>query len=110
MIAKDLLALGVLVLSVWATLLVSRRRSTGRDGAAGSHRPVGRGGSLDFVNAGRRVSRSNRRILPPARTTCTRAHLRKIAASREAGRTAVTRRPDPWWAQLRVTAPRSSAE
>ena len=36
---------------------------------------------MDFVNAGHRVSRSNRRILPPARTTCSRAHLRKIAAT-----------------------------
>jgi len=80
-IAQEMLALGVLALSVWATLVVSRRRSTGRDGAAVSHRPVRRGVSMDFVNAGHRVSRSNRRILPPARTTCSRARLRRIAAA-----------------------------
>ena len=78
MTARDWVALGVLVLSVSATFWVARRRSGSRE-AAGSHRPVGRGLSLDFVNAGRRVSRSNRRILPPTRTTSTRARLRRIA-------------------------------
>jgi hypothetical protein len=43
---------------------------------------------MDFVNAGHRVSRSNRRILPPARTTCTRAHLRKVAANKPTPATA----------------------
>jgi hypothetical protein len=75
----DLMAVGVLVLSVAATLWVGRRRSGRRSEPAGSHRPVGRGGSLDFVTAGRHVSRSNRRILPPARTTSARAHLRRLA-------------------------------
>jgi hypothetical protein len=92
MIAQDLLAVGVLALSVWATLFVARRRSSGRDGSAGSH-PVGRGVSMDFVNAGHRVSRSNRRILPPARTTCARAHLRKIATHQK---------PAPAAAQIHV--------
>jgi hypothetical protein len=73
----DLMALGVLVLSVVATFRVARRRSGTRGGPAGSGRPVGRGGSLDFVTAGQRVSRSNRRILAPARTV--RAYRRHPA-------------------------------
>jgi hypothetical protein len=65
--ATDFMALGVLVLSVVATFRVARRGSGARGGSAGSDRPVGRGGTLDFVTAGQRVSRSNRRILAPAR-------------------------------------------
>jgi len=74
----ELMALGVFVLSVVATFRVARRRSGARGGSAGSGRPVGRGGTLDFVTAGRRVSRSNRRILAPARTV--RSHRRHLAA------------------------------
>jgi hypothetical protein len=76
--ADNMMALGILVLSVTAALWVTRRRGT-RGERAASNRPVGRGASLDFVTAGRRVSRSNRRILPPVRTTSARAHLRRMA-------------------------------
>ena len=74
MMATNFMAVGVLLLSVVATFLVARRRSSARGEAAGSHRPVGRGGSLDFAIAGRRVSRSNRRILDSTRIV--RAHRR----------------------------------
>ena len=73
----ELMALGVFVLSVVATFRVARRRSGARGGSAGSGRPVGRGGTLDFVTAGRRVCRSNRRILTPARPL--RAHRKHPA-------------------------------
>ena len=76
--ATDLMAVGVLILSVVATFWVAHRRSGAHGGSAGSGRPVGRGGSLDFVTAGRRVSRSNRRILTPARTV--RVHRKRPAA------------------------------
>jgi hypothetical protein len=66
--ATNFMAVGVLILSVVATFRVARRGSGARGESTGSHRPVGRGRSLDFVTAGRRVSRSNRRILSPART------------------------------------------
>jgi len=79
--AQNLMALAILLLSVWAAMWVTRRRSSSRGKSAGAHRPVGRGGSLDFVNEGRRVLRSNRRILSPVRTTSARAHLRRIPAA-----------------------------
>ena len=78
---ENLLALAVLLLSVVATAWIASRRSGQRGGSSGSHRPVRHVAAMGSIDQGRRILRSNRRIIPLARTTSPRAHLRVVRSA-----------------------------